>query len=116
MAKILVADDSNFMRQLLIGILNKAGFTEIIEASNGREALEKAESEKPDLILLDIIMPEVDGIEVLKKISPGFKILVVSAVGQDSVIEQAKKLGAKGYITKPFDSKKITEEIGALLG
>lgn len=116
MAKIIVADDSNFMRQLLIGILEKAGFSDIKEAKNGVEALDLCEKEKPDLLLLDIIMPELDGIGVLKKIDPSQKVIVVTAVGQETVINEAKSLGAKGYVVKPFDGKSIIAEINKVLG
>ncbi|HEX9664479.1 MAG TPA: response regulator [Patescibacteria group bacterium] len=109
--KILIADDSAFMRRVLKGILEKGGYTNTVEAENGRQALEKFKAEKPDLILLDIVMPEVDGIEVLKKIGSKANIIVISAVGQDVIMEDAKKSGAKGYIVKPFDEKEVLEEV-----
>ena len=116
MAKIVVADDSMFMRQLLIGILNRAGYNDIIEAKNGNEVIDIVKNEKPDLLLLDIIMPETDGMEVLKKLGASQKVIMVTAVGQEAVIEEAKTLGAVGYIVKPFDGKKILEEIKKVLG
>lgn len=116
MAKIAVADDSNFMRQLLVGILNKAGYTDIIEAKDGVEALDICQNEKPDLLLLDIIMPNMDGLEVLNKIDTSQKVVVVTAVGQEKAIEEAKSLGVLGYIIKPFESKKIIEEVKKALG
>jgi len=111
MAKILVTDDSTFMRQLLISILKRAGHNDIIEAKNGVEALDICKKEKPDLLLLDIIMPEMDGIEVLKNLSPSQKVVMVTAIGQDAVLKEATALGAKGYIIKPFDSKQIIAEV-----
>jgi len=117
MAKILLADDSSFMRKVLTDILTKNGFTELVEASNGTEAIEKFASEKPDLCLLDVIMPETDGIEVLKDIIPkGGKAIMVSAVGQDEMIEKATAAGASGYIVKPFDEKQVIDEMNKVLG
>jgi len=109
--KILTADDSSFMRKVLLDILKEAGFSNFIEAENGKEAIEKYEQEKPDLVLLDIVMPEVDGLEVIKRIGRQANIIVVSAVGQDAMIEDAKNSGAKGYIVKPFEREKVIEEI-----
>ncbi len=108
--KILIADDSQFMRGILKDIVSSLGH-EFIEAENGKIALEKYDKEKPDLTLLDIIMPEVDGMEVLEKIGRKAKVIVISAVGQEEMIENAKKLGALDYIVKPFDDKKVREVI-----
>jgi len=116
MTKVLVTDDSAFMRKVLVDILNKNGYTETIEAQDGKEAIEKFNSEKPDLVLLDVIMPEMDGLEVLKQIVPlGAKAIVISAVGQETMMTQAKDFGAKGYIIKPFDESKVLEEIKKVL-
>jgi two-component system, chemotaxis family, chemotaxis protein CheY len=112
--KILISDDSQFMRGVLKDIL--ATDHDIVEAQNGKEALEKIESDKPDLVLLDIIMPEVDGIEVLKKIGKQEKVVVISAVGQEKMVEEAKGLGALDYIVKPFDSEKVMETVKKALG
>jgi two-component system, chemotaxis family, chemotaxis protein CheY len=108
--KILITDDSRFMRGVLKDIVISGGY-ECIEAENGKEAMEKFEQEKPDLVLLDVIMPEVDGISVLKKIGKTAKIIVVSAVGQEKMVDEAKDLGALDYIVKPFDSKEVLEVI-----
>ncbi|MFA5993572.1 MAG: response regulator [Parcubacteria group bacterium] len=112
MAKILISDDSQFMRKILSDILTKNGFDNIIEAVNGEQALEKFKTEKPDLMLLDVIMPEKDGIEVVKEVVPqGAKVIMVSAVGQDDMIKQAKDLGVLGYIIKPFEEKQVIDEV-----
>lgn len=108
--KILIAEDSSFMRNVLKDILSEQGH-DLIEAANGKETLEKYDVEKPDLVLLDIIMPEVDGMEVLRKIGRTAKIVVISAVGQEKMIEEAKKLGALDYIVKPFDNDKVLEAV-----
>jgi two-component system, chemotaxis family, chemotaxis protein CheY len=113
MSKILIAEDSQFMRNVLKDILSDY---KIVETSNGKEALEKYQSEKPDLVLLDIIMPEVDGIEVLKSIGKEAKVIVISAVGQEKMVEEAKNLGALDYIIKPFENEKILEKIKEVLG
>ncbi len=113
--KILIADDSIFMRQVLKDILQNIGLSKFYEAGNGKETLEIQEREKPGLILLDLIMPEVDGMEVLKKIGRTTNILVVSAVGQEKLIEEAKSYGALGFVVKPFDSSKVIEEIKKIL-
>lgn len=112
--KILIADDSQFMRGVLKDIFSSEGY-EIIEAENGKEALDKFQIEKPDLALLDIIMPEVDGMEVLKKIGKSAKVIVISAVGQEKMVEEAKGLGALDYIVKPFDNNKVLEVVKAAL-
>lgn len=116
MAKILLADDSSFMRKVLIDILIKNGYETVVEAENGKQAVEMFNSENPDLVMLDIIMPEMDGIAVLKEIVPkGAKALVISAVGQDDIVEQANAAGAKGYIIKPFDEKQVLDQVKKIL-
>lgn len=110
-AKILIADDSSFMRKVLKDILAEAGFENFIECEDGKECLEKYKSEKPDLILLDIIMPGLDGIEVIKQIGKEAKIIVISAVGQEKMIEEAKSYGAKDYIVKPFDKEDVIAKV-----
>lgn len=114
--KIMTADDSAFMRKILIDILNGAGYTTIIEAENGVQAIEKFHSEKPDLVLLDIIMPEKDGLEVVKTIGKEANVIMVSAVGQESIIKDAMTFGAKGFIVKPFEKDKVVAEIKRVLG
>lgn len=114
--KILLCDDSSFMRKVLKDILEKAGFKTFVEAGTGTEAIAKYESEKPDLVLLDIMMPEASGIEVLQKIGSTATAIVISAIGQDTMIDDAKKNGAKGYIIKPFENDKVLEEIKRVMG
>lgn len=112
--KVLLADDSAFMRKVLKDILEGIGFTNFVEAENGVEAIEKFNAEKPGLVMLDIIMPTKNGIDVLKEIGGKAPVIVVSAVGQDGMIEEAKTLGAKDYIIKPFDRAQVEEKISAL--
>jgi len=113
--KILMADDSAFMRKVLKDILTEIGFSNFIEASNGKEAIDKFNSENPNLALLDVVMPEVDGVAVVKEIGKKTKVIMVSAVGQESVIKEAKEHGALGYIVKPFEKEKVAEEIKKVL-
>ncbi|MBI4811965.1 response regulator [Candidatus Falkowbacteria bacterium] len=113
--KILITDDSQFMRKVLKDILHDAGYMDLVECADGKECLTKYAEGKPNLVLLDIIMPEVDGIEVLKKIGKEAKVIVISAVGQEKMVEEAKKLGALDYIVKPFDNNKVLEAVRAVL-
>ena len=108
--KILLVDDSAFMRKVLRDIFESAGYTNFVEAGNGTEAMEKYKSEKPDYIFLDVIMPDVNGMDVLRIIGREAKIIIVSAVGQKEIIEQAKSLGALDYIVKPFDRDQVLEK------
>ena len=108
--KILIADDSLFMRTILKDILSDQ-YT-IIEAQSGSQAEEKFKKEEPDLVLLDIIMPggEEEGIKVLQKIrkaNPKAKVVMISAVGQDAIVNECKKLGALDFIIKPFDREEV---------
>ena len=112
--KILIADDSLFMRMMLKDILSEE--YEILEAASGSTAEKIIRKEKPDLVLLDIIMPEgeEEGIVVLKKTmrtNPKIKIVMITAVGQDSIIKECKQAGAAGYITKPFDKEEVLNTV-----
>ena len=119
MAKILIADDSAFMRKILKNILAKSGHSEVVEAVDGDEAIAKFKAEKPDLVLLDIIMEKKDGIEVLKQIkasNPKSKVAMVSAVGQEQMVKEALKFGAEDFIVKPFNSSKVEQTVQKILG
>lgn len=113
--KILIADDSSFMRKVLKGILEGEGFSDFIECENGKECLEAFRKETPGIVFLDVVMPEVDGLEVLRRIGGQAKIIMVSAVGQEKIINEAKELGASGYITKPFNWKEVADEAKKVL-
>ncbi len=114
MAKILVVDDAMFMRSRLRGLLEGAGH-EVTEAPNGKEAVERFSELQPDLVLMDVTMPEMDGLEALKKIrstSPTAKVIMCSALGQQSIVLEAIKAGAKDFIVKPFRPEKVLEAVG----
>ncbi len=112
--KVLIADDSSFMRTVIKNYLKNFENLEIDEASDGQETIEKYKSFKPELILLDIIMPKLNGLDVLReirKIDKTVKIVIITSVGQSSVVEEAMNLGAEKFITKPFRYEEIVEVI-----
>jgi two-component system chemotaxis response regulator CheY len=111
-ARILIVDDAIFMRNMLRNIFGESGFLIAGEASNGAEALEKYRELSPDLVTLDIVMPEKNGIEVLKEImsfAPDARVIMVSALGQESLIIEAVEAGAKDFIIKPFKAARVIE-------
>ena len=108
--KLLIVDDSAFMRKVLRDIFESAGYMQFLEAGNGREAIEKFRSDAPDFIFLDVIMPDMNGMDVLREIGQEAKIIVISAVGQKDMIEEAKQLGALDYIVKPFDREQVLQK------
>lgn len=117
MKNILVADDSMFMRQMLKELLPKDDFKVIGEASTGKEAITKYNELNPDLVTMDITMPDMDGISAVKKImeiNPKAKIVMVSAMGQKPMIKEALEAGAKDFIIKPFDREKIISVLNNL--
>ena len=115
--KILLVDDSTFMRTILKDILHQSKYkdAEIIEAANGEEAITKYNEANPDLILLDIIMPGKAGMAVLKDIGTvANAIIIISSIDQPKIIEEAKSLGAKGYIVKPYDANEVIEALNKI--
>ncbi|HHX10128.1 MAG TPA: response regulator [Firmicutes bacterium] len=113
MAKILVADDAMFMRNRTSKLLTANGY-EVVEASNGEEAVKRYFEEKPDVVLMDITMPEMDGIEALKQLKaedPDVKVIMVTAMGQQSMVLEAIKAGARDFVVKPFDPDQLLEAV-----
>jgi two-component system chemotaxis response regulator CheY len=111
--KILVVDDAMFMRAILRNILIPEGYT-IVEASNGNMAVERYKETLPDLVTLDITMPDMDGLEALKhlkRIDPGAKVIMCSAMGQQAMVLEAVASGAKDFIVKPFEKDRVLEAI-----
>ena len=118
MANILIVDDSSFARGTLNSVVRKGGHDVVGMAGGGKEAVELYFKLKPDLVLMDILMGDIDGISTLKTImqkDPEAKVIMVSAVGTEEKREAARKLGALGYITKPFREEDITRAIETVL-
>lgn len=116
---ILIVDDAAFMRMMIKEILSKNGFEVVGEANDGLDAIEKYKELKPDLITMDITMPEMDGIAALKeikKIDSNAKIIMCSAMGQQSMVIDAIQAGAKDFIVKPFQADRVIEAITKALG
>lgn len=112
--QVLIVDDAAFMRMMLKDILTNGGFSIVGESSNGKEALEAYESLHPDLVTMDITMPEMDGIEAVRKLiksHPDAKVVMVSAMGQEKLIVEAMEAGAKDFIVKPFQPAKVLETL-----
>ncbi|QTA38546.1 response regulator [Thermosipho ferrireducens] len=112
--KILVVDDTAFMRMMLKDIITKAGHEVVGEATNGKEAVEKYKELKPDIVTMDITMPEMNGIDAIKeikKIDPDATIIVCSAMGQQAMVIEAIQAGAKDFIVKPFQNSRVVEAI-----
>ena len=119
MKRILIVDDSFYMRTMLKNMLADAGYEVVGEAPNGQTALELAKETKPDLITLDVILPDNTGLDVLKGIKadqPDMKVIIVSAVGQEVIVNEAMEYGAKAYIVKPFSEEKVLEVVSQVLG
>lgn len=117
MANILIVDDAIFMRKRCGTLLIKNGHT-VVEAANGREAVELYQQVQPRAVLMDITMPEMDGIEALKAIraiDPSARIAMVTAIGQQSVVMEAIKAGARDFIVKPFDVDRVLEAVERLV-
>lgn len=118
MARVLVVDDAQFMRVRLRKLLEQDGH-EVFEAANGVEAVEAYETIRPDLVFMDITMPEMDGITALKAIrekDAGAKVVMCSSLGQKSAVLEALKAGAKDFIVKPFDPQKILAAVKKQVG
>ncbi len=119
MAKILIVDDAAFMRMMIKNILIKEGYEVVGEAENGAQAVEKFKELKPDLVTMDITMPEMDGISAVKeimKINKGAKVVMCSAMGQQAMVIDAIQAGAKDFIVKPFQPDRVIEAISKVLG
>ena len=120
MAKnILICDDAAFMRMMIKDILTKNGYNVVGEAENGLKAVEKYSETKPDLVLMDITMPEMDGIQALKKIKeqdPSATVIMCSAMGQQAMVIESIQAGAKDFIVKPFQADRVIEAVKKVVG
>ncbi|WFD11688.1 response regulator [Tepidibacter hydrothermalis] len=116
---ILLVDDAAFMRMMIKDILVKNGYEVVGEAENGLKAVEKYKELKPNLIIMDITMPEMDGIEAvkeIKKMDPSASIIMCSAMGQQAMVIEAIQSGAKDFIVKPFQADRVIEAVKKVLG
>jgi two-component system chemotaxis response regulator CheY len=116
---VLVCDDAIFMRTMITDILTQAGYEVIGEAETGAQAVERYRQLKPDLVTMDIVMPDMGGIEAVRAIckdSPEAKILMCSAMGQQALVVEAIQAGAKDFVVKPFQPSRVLEAVQRLLG
>lgn len=116
---ILICDDAAFMRMMIKDILTKNGYNIVGEAENGVKAIEMYTETKPDLVLMDITMPEMDGIGALKGIrakDPNAQIIMCSAMGQQAMVIEAIQSGAKDFIVKPFQAERVLEAVKKVIG
>ena len=119
MAKIMLVDDAAFMRMMEKDALVKNGYTDIYEASDGAEAVEKYDELKPDLVIMDITMPNMDCLEALKAIrakDANALVVMCSAMGQEAMVIDALKSGAKDFIVKPFKPDRLIKAVSTLIG
>ncbi len=117
--KVLVVDDAAFMRMMIKDILTKNGYEIVGEAENGALAVEKWKELRPDLTTMDITMPDMDGISAvkeIKKLEPGAKIIMCSAMGQQAMVIEAIQAGAKDFIVKPFQPDRVIEAVRKAVG
>lgn len=115
--KVLIVDDAMFMRHSIRLILEKQHYRVVGEAANGIDALIKYQQLQPDIVTMDITMPDMDGIEAvksLKKMDPNVKILMISAVGQEHMVRDAVVAGAQGFLVKPFKEEDFTKALERL--
>jgi len=118
MSNILIVDDAIFMRRIISDVLKNNGYNIVGEASNGVEAIKKYKKLKPNLVLMDITMPEKNGIEAVKDIiaiDPEAKVIMCSAMGQDSMVKESIVAGAKDFIVKPFQSDDVLKKVKNLI-
>jgi two-component system chemotaxis response regulator CheY len=116
--RVLVVDDSFYMRTMLKNMLSDAGYNIVGEAADGETALRMARETNPDLVTLDLILPDNTGLDVLKGIhkdNPNMKVIIVSAVGQEAIVSEAIDSGAKAYIVKPFAEDKVLDIVSNVL-
>lgn len=114
MLKLLIVDDAMFMRTMIKNIVKDSDFEVVAEAENGLEAVKKYDEVKPDIVTLDITMPEMDGLEALAQImakDPSAKVIMCSAMGQQGMVVDAIKKGAKDFIVKPFQADRVLEAL-----
>ena len=118
-ASVLICDDAIFMRRMISDILSQAGYRVAGEAANGVQAVEMYRTLKPDLVTMDIVMPDMGGIDAVREIireDPGARILMCSAMGQQALVIEAIEAGARDFIVKPFQPGRVLEAVQRVLG
>lgn len=116
---VLVCDDAIFMRTMISDILSQAGYEVVGEAESGNQAVERYKQLKPDLVTMDIVMPDMGGIDAVReimKIDPSARILMCSAMGQQALVIEAIQAGAKDFVVKPFQPSRVLEAVQRVLG
>ena len=119
MATILIVDDAAFMRMMIKDILTKNGYTVIGEAENGIKAVERYKELNPDLVIMAITMPEMDGIQAVRQIkalNSAAKIIMCSAMGQQAMVIESIQAGARDFIVKPFQAERVIEAVRKVVG
>ncbi len=119
MSKILLVDDAVFMRKVIRDTLSKNGYTDLYEAVDGADAVEKYSQISPDLVIMDITMPNMDGLEALKAIrakNSSANVVMCSAMGQEAMVIDAIQSGARDFIVKPFKPERIMKTVTTILG
>ena len=119
MARIMIVDDAAFMRMMIKENLRKVGFADFVEAGDGEEAVKLFAETRPDLVLLDITMPVKDGLAALQElraIDPAARVIMCSAMGQESMVIEAVKFGAVDFIVKPFKPERLIQTVKNVLG
>ena len=119
MAKILTVDDSAFMRGIIKTTLRNAGYSEIYEAADGLQAIKIYQQLKPDLVMMDITMPNVNGLNTLRAIrtaDAGANVVMCTAMGQERMVMEAVRYGAKDFIVKPFKTERVLKVVAAIIG
>ena len=117
--KILLVDDAAFMRKMIKDTLTKAGYTDLYEAVDGADAVKKYSEVQPDLVIMDITMPNMDGLEALKAIrgaDASANVVMCSAMGQEAMVMDAVRSGAKDFIVKPFKADRVLKTVTSILG
>ena len=110
MAKIMLVDDAAFMRMMIKKALSSSGYNDFIEAQDGAEAVKKYSEEKPDMVIMDITMPKI------REGDPNAKVVMCTAMGQESMVVDAIKSGARDFVVKPFDAQRIVKTVNDILG
>lgn len=116
---VLICDDAIFMRTMIADILTNAGYEVVGEAESGLQAVEKYKQLRPDLVTMDIVMPDMGGIEAVREITrfdPAAKVLMCSAMGQQALVVEAIQAGAKDFVVKPFQPARVLEAVQRVVG